>query len=95
MTIPIEPYHNKIMDILNNVGWDSNLEITVNTFSSPVSPCSVSHIPGITTTATGKGRHHSWILNYPALCFLVNGKYYSDYAGIFGMMKIPYSGTKW
>ena len=83
VTIPMEPYSNKVMDILNNAGWDFNLE-NVNTFSSPVSLCSVSHIPGITSAATGKGRHCSWMLNYPALCFLVNGKYYSDYAGIFG-----------
>ena len=78
VTIPIEPYSNKIMDILNNAGWDFNLENIVNTLSSPVSLCSVSHTPGITTTATGKGQHHSWMLNYPTLCFLVNGKYYSE-----------------
>ena len=36
------------------------------------------------------------MLNYPALCFLVNGKYYSDYAGIFGMMGIQYmSQPQW
>ena len=36
------------------------------------------------------------MLNYPALCLLLNGKYYSDYAGIFGMMGIPYmSQPQW
>ena len=95
VTIPKEPYSNKIMDILNNAGWDFNLENIVNTLSGPVSLCSVSRTSGI-TTATGKGQHHSWMLNYPALCFLVNGKYYSDYSGIFGMMKIPYmSQSQW
>ena len=95
VTIPVEPYSKKVMGTLNNAGWDFNLE-NVNTFSSPVSLCNVSHIPGITSAATGKGRHRSWMLNYPALCFLVNGKYYSDYAGIFGMMGIQYmSQPQW
>ena len=31
------------------------------------------------------------IVNHPALCFLVNGKYSSDYAGIFGMIGIQYT----
>ena len=86
-TIPVEPYSNKIMD---NAGWDLNLE-NVNTLSSPVSLCSVSHIPGITSAATGKGQHRSWMLNHQALCFLMNGKYSSDYAGIFDMMGIQYT----
>ena len=86
-TIPVEPYSNKIMD---NAGWDLNLE-NVNTLSSPVSLCSVSHIPGITSAATGKGQHRSWMLNHPALCFLMNGKYSSDYAGILDMMGIQYT----
>ena len=76
--MPVEPYTNKVIDIINSAGWDFNLENVsenVSTFSSPVSLCSVSHAPGITTTAAGKGRHRSWMLNYPALCFLVNGKY--------------------
>ena len=52
-TIPEEPYSNEIMD---NASWDLNLE-NVNTFSSPVSLWSVSHIPGVTSAATGKGQH--------------------------------------
>ena len=51
--MPIEPYSNKVMDILNNAGWDFNLE-NVSTFSSPVLLCSVSHTLDVTTTAAGK-----------------------------------------
>ena len=52
--------------------------------SVALSYCAVSHKLDITTTAAGKGWHCSWMLNYPLLCFLVNGKYYS------GMLGIPY-----
>ena len=88
-TISVELCSDKVIDMLNTAGWNFNLE-NVNTFSSPVSLSGVSHSPGITTTAaTGKVWHCSWMLNHPTLCFLVNEKYYSDYAGIFGMMGIP------
>ena len=58
MAIPVEPYSSKAMDILKTAGWDFDVENTT-TFSSPVSLCSVSHTPSITTTANGKGRHRS------------------------------------
>ena len=57
VAMPVEPYSNKVMDILNNVGGDFNLE-NVSTFSSPVLLCSVSHTLDVTTTA-GKGWHCS------------------------------------
>ena len=74
-------------------GWDFNVE-NVNSFISPMSLSSASYTPTITTT--GKGRNRSWMLNYPALCFLMNGKYYSDYTGVCGMMGIPFmSQPQW
>ena len=37
----------------------------------------------------------SWELNYPALAFLLNGGYYTDYASIMGMMGLPVMHTTW
>ena len=38
---------------------------------------------------TGSGTSPSWDLNYPALVSLMNGQYYEEYNGVFGMMGIP------
>ena len=34
-------------------------------------------------------RAKSWELNYPAMDFMVNGGYYSDYASVMGTMGLP------
>ena len=31
---------------------------------------------------------NSWKLNYPAIAFMLNGGYYSDYASIMGTMRL-------
>ena len=42
------------------------------------------------------GRVPSWQLNYPALSFLMNGQYYSEYIGTFSLMGLPVmSDTAW
>ena len=41
-------------------------------------------------TITGSGRRaKSWELNYPAIAFMINGGYYSDYASMMGTMGLP------
>lgn len=40
------------------------------------------------------GPHPSWELNYPALTHLMNGQYYADYKGVFGMMGLPVMSEK-
>ena len=92
LTVAIS-HGNKVIDLLKTAGWDFNLE-NVSSFITPISLSSASYT--LTNTTTGKERNRSWMLNYPALCFLINGKYYSDYTGVFRMMGILYmSQTQW
>ena len=39
-------------------------------------------------TSSGR-RAKSWELNYPAIAFMLNGGYYSDYASVMGTMGLP------
>jgi len=41
------------------------------------------------------GSHASWGLNYPALTFLMNGQYYANYKGVFGVMGLLVMSEKW
>ena len=44
---------------------------------------------GISNIRSSGCKPKSWELNYPALAFLLNGGYYTDYASIMGMMGLP------
>ena len=75
------PTVEEVMSTLLGAGWDFSMlrdsaTITTNT-----------EVPKIAHTRSGIAP--SWDLNYPALVSLMNGQYYVEYHGIFGMMGTP------
>ena len=77
-----------VFNQLRSKGWDfSTLVHSTPTFNDPISLCTTSHSPSI--APNGMGRHPSWMLNYPALSFLLSGKYYSDYNSVISLMGLP------
>jgi len=52
-----------------------------------------SHIPTIYASGSN-GPTPSWGFNYSALTFLMNGQYYANYKGVFGMMGSPVMSEK-
>ena len=44
---------------------------------------------GFPRIASGGCRAKSWELNYPAIAFMLNGGYYSDYSSVVGTVGLP------
>ena len=70
-----------VLSILESAGWDFNIlqdsaTITTNTEMPKISD-------------NGSRTAPSWDLHYPALVSLMNGQYYVEYHGVFGMMGTP------
>ena len=74
------------MAILTNAGWD------FTSMKDTATICTIGHTTSIVNS--GKGPSSSWELNYPALVSLMNGQYYVEYQGIFGMMEMPVMSEK-
>lgn len=79
---------DNVITILSNAGWDfTSLKDNATVFSS-------DHTPKIAHSK--KGPPPSWELNYPAIVSLMNGQYYVEYQGVFGMTeKQVMSETAW
>ena len=88
---------SQVLTTLLSSGWD----FTAIEYASLVLPATIrithhgEHAPKIQSShATGPAP--SWEINYPALPFLLNGQYYSDYHATFSLMGLPVmSGTTW
>ena len=77
-----------VITVLSNAGWDFTLLKSNATVFSSDHTLRIAH--------SGKGPSPSWELNYPALASLMNGQYYVEYQGVFGMIGIPVmSETAW
>ena len=77
-----------MLDHLRSKGWDfSSLLNSTPIFNDTITLCSTSYSPSI---AVKEGRRPSWMLNYPALSFLLSGKYHCDYSSVFSLMGIPH-----
>jgi len=82
---------------LLSAGWD----FTATEYLSLVLPATIrithhgEHTPKIQSSHE-TGPAPSWEVNYPALSFLLNGQYCSDYHATFSLMGLPMmSGTMW
>ena len=76
----------EVLKVLTNAGWDfTSMNNTGTIFTT-------GHTPRIVNS--GKGPSPSWELNYPALVSLMNGQYYVEYQGVFGMMEMPVMSEK-
>ena len=86
---------DKVFTCLSNDGWD---------FTSLQDNHTATVFPdGLVLTATahtsmifhsGIGPAPSWKLNYPALTYLMNGQYYSEYSGTLRLMGLPVMSEK-
>ena len=77
--------------------WD----FTTTEYAATVSPATIEishhgeHTPEIQPSYVTRPAP-SWKTNYPALSFLMNGQYYSDYHATFSLMGLPVmSSTTW
>ena len=66
----------KELDVSEQLHLTCNSEVTLQATGDP----------RILNTGT---RPKCWNLNYPALAFMLNGGYYSEYNSIFGTMGLP------
>ena len=88
---------SQVLTTLLSAGWD----FTATEYTSSVMPATIritrhgEHTPKIQSSHI-TGPAPSWEINYPALSFLLNGQYYSDYHATFGLMGLPVmSGKTW
>ena len=70
-----------MLSTLQSAGWDFNILRDSATIITDTDTPKIAH--------TGSGTAPSWDLNYPALICLMNGQYYVEYSGAFGMMGNP------
>lgn len=91
------PDRSQVLTILVNAGWDFTLtESTASVFPDIMRIANLGEHKPIITQSHTKGPAPSWELNYPALSFLMNGQYYSDYHSTFSLMGLPVmSDTAW
>ena len=76
----------EVLEVLTNARWDfTSMNDTGTIFTT-------GHTPRIFNPR--KGPSLSWELNYPALVSLMNGQYYVEYQGVFGMMEMPVMSEK-
>ena len=75
------PTVEQVLLTLRSAGWDFSMLQDGATITTEEA------IPKITHTESGIAP--SWNLNYPALASLMNGQYYVEYHGVFGMMGTP------
>ena len=70
-----------MLSTLQSAGWDFSVLQESATIIPNTDTPKIAH--------TGSGTASSWELNYPALACLMNGQYYVEYYGVFGIMGIP------
>ena len=76
----------EVLQILANTGLDfTSMNDTDTIFTTGHTPCIVN---------SGKGPSTSWELNYLAPTSLMNGQYYVEYQGVFGIMEMPVMSEK-
>ena len=83
------------MTCLSSNGWDfTSLQDnhTATIFPDGLVLTATSHAP--TIFHSGVGPAPSWKLNYPALAYLMNGQYYSEYSGTLKLMGLPVMSEK-
>ena len=81
---------DKVLTCLSSNGWDfTSLQDnhTATIFPDGLVLTATSHAP--TIFHSGVGPAPSWKLNYPALAYLMNGQYYSEYSGTLKLMGLP------
>ena len=77
-----------MLSTLQIAGWDFSILRDSATIITDTDTPKIAH--------TGSGTAPSWDLNYPALACLMNGQYYVEYSGVFGMMgNLVMSEAKW
>jgi len=86
-----------VIDALEQAGWNFSSILS----TTPVCEGDVKlitegeHLPSIRRDGK-RGPFRSWELNYPALSFLLNGQYYSEYQATLSLMGLPVmSDTAW
>jgi len=75
------PTVEQVLSTLQSAGWDFTMLRDNAIITTDTDTPKIAH--------TGSGTSPSWDLNYPALVSLMNGQYYVEYNGVFGMMGIP------
>ena len=70
-----------MLSTLQSAGWDFSVLQKSATITPNTDTSKIAH--------SGSGTAPSWELNYPTLIRLMNGQYYVEYHGLFGMMGIP------
>ena len=75
------PTVEQVLSTLQSAGWDFSVLRDKAIITTDTDTPKIAH--------TGSGTSPSWDLNYPALVSLMNGQYYVEYKGVFGMMGIP------
>ena len=70
-----------MLSTLQSAGWDFSVLQESPTITPNTDTPKIAH--------TGSGTAPSWKINYPALVCLMNGQYYVEYHGVFGMKRIP------
>ena len=83
---------DEVITCLSSDGWDfTSLRDTPNVFPDGLT-LTTMHTPMI--FHSGVGPAPSWKLNYPALAYLMNGQYYTEYKGTFSLMGLPVMSEK-
>ena len=93
---PAVDLRSEVLTTLSAAGWNFSPTETVTIFPDQVRIIdNGGYTPAIKHSHV-TGRAPSWQLNYPALSFLMNGQYYSEYLGTFSLMGLPVmSDTAW
>ena len=80
-----------------DAGWDFNsVNSTASVFADTIRITDHGQYTPVIQHSHSTGPAPSWELNYPALSFLMNGQYYSDYHATLGLMGLPVmSDTGW
>ena len=91
----ITDFKYKVLTCLSSDGWDfTSLQDnhTATVFPDGLVLTATAHTPMI--FHSGVGPAPSWKLNYPALAYLMNGQYYSEYLGTLRLMGLPVMSEK-
>ena len=87
---PTELTPTVVLDTLQQDGWNfSSILSTTSVFEGEVKLIIEAGHTSTMQRENKRGPSPSWELNYPALSFLLNGQYYSDYENTLSLMGLP------
>ena len=85
---------DEVIQCLSSDGWDfTSLRETASVFPAGLT-LNTQTLQTPTIFHSGVGPVPCWKLNYPALVYLMNGQYYSEYKGTFSLMGLPVMSEK-